>query len=596
MFFEVVKDHNFKKELPYMAALGLALFILYFITMPSTVTLEDSGEFLAAARSLGTVHPPGYPLYIVLAHVFSWIVPGNVALGVHLLSAVCGALACVLLYSCVLYIGSRRLGALVAAFSYGFSGSFWWQSLVAEVYSLNAMLFFAMLFLLIRMSLPRYFSEKQFYIFSFVLGLSFANHWPLIFLCLPALFLLSMDILSKKEKGKKKKKPPILIRKSLFYFVLGLFPYLHIVISPLYEPALSFTRIESFSEFWEYISRSAYSEYDSNASSTLSEKWQYISFFFTNLVEEFYWPGFALIFLGFILSWKLNNKKLSLALLLCMLSSSVLLHLFMHRKFNLNEKEIFQVYLLIPFGIAALYIGLAFSHRTIYEKLGKVLIPLLTLAAFLVPASTFFANYERNNMRGENFAQSIGSSILKSLPANANLFVDSDVYTAPLLYLNLVEAFRQDITLYNQHERLLGNRVLYEKNMSREELLNRLYDFVVSHQPCYALTSSRGQLLKALEQDPRLRVSYQGIVHQYLPKAGDYEESSYVREVFADEIKEFLNELDRGMHQRKRWHSMRGGVIEHFCFLLAEEGENMSPARAHPYCAKWYQTKRKSGL
>ena len=600
MFFELVKNYNLKRELPYLATVGLGLLILYFITMPTGVTLEDSGLFLTAARSLGTVHPPGYPLYILLAHAFSWLVPNNPALGVHLLSALCGSLACVLLYCCVLCLGGRRLGALVAAFSYGFSSTFWWQSIVAEVYSLHAMLFFILLFLLIKMSDPNSFSEKSFYSFSFVLGLSLANHWPLLFLCLPAFFLLLMDIFQRKgsKKGKRKKKQnhPVLVPKALFYFGLGLLPYLYIVISSYYEPAASFTKIESFSDFWGYISRAAYSKYDSSTGGDLFEKWKYISFFFTQLIEEFYWPGFVLILGGFIFSWKGNHKGLGLTLLLCFLSSSVLLHLFMHRKFSLNGKEIFQVYLLIPFGIAALYIGLAFCHKAIYEKLGPRLVCLLVFPALLALGSTFFANYKQNNMRRENFAQSIANSILKSLPSHANIFIDNDVYTGPLMYLNLVADVRQDITLYNQHGRLLGNRIVYAKDTSLKEALNQLYDFIAANQPFYALVSSRGELLRALEQDPRLKVSNQGIVYQYMPKSSQDEESSYVRTVFADEIRQFLSELDMGLHPGKRWHSMRGGVIEHFCSLLSQEQKGQSAASAHPYCIQWYTNKRKSVL
>ena len=603
MFFELVKKCDLKQERHYLIAVALSLFVLYVITMPSTVTLEDSGEFLTAARSLGTVHPPGYPLYILLAHVFSWLIPGNVALGIHLLSAVCGSLSCVLLYCCVLDLGKRRLGAFVAAFSYGFSSTFWWQSMVAEVYSLHALLFFILLFLLIRISLSQYFSEKQFYLFSFVLGLSLANHWPLIFLCLPAFFLLlkEMDIVSAlrgrgKKKGKGKKKPhSIKIQKAILYFAIGLLPYLHIVISSYYEPAASFTKIESFSDFWEYVSRAAYSKYDSSAGGDLFEKWKYLSFFFTQLLEEFYWPGFVFIFVGLILSRKLKHKGFPLALLFCFLSSSVLLHFFMHRKFSLNGREIFQVYLLIPFGIAALYIGLAFCHKAIYEKLGKRLVWLLVCPAFLVVGSTIFVNYKQNNMSEESFARSIAHSILKTLPSNANLFIDKDVYTAPIMYLNLTAGVRPDLTLYNQHGRLLGNRILYAKDIPSGEALNQLYDFIIAHQPFYALVSSRGELLKRLEQDSRLKVSNQGIVYQYLPRENEdgYEESSHVRAAFAGEIRQFLNELEDGLHLGNRWHSMRGGVIEHFCFLLAQEQKGLSAARAHSYCGSWYANKRK---
>ena len=617
MFFELVKKYNFKRELPYALAVAVSLLIVYAIAMPSTVTLEDSGEFLTAAYSLGTVHPPGYPLYILLAHVFSHVFPGNPALGIHLLSALTGSLACLFLYYCVLYVGGRRLGALLAAFCYGFSNTFWWQSMVAEVYSLHAMLFFILFFLLIKMSLPNGFSEKQLYLFCFVLGLSLCNHWPLLFLCLPAFFLMLLRIDLFRERIKKPGSL-IMISKSLLCFALALLPYLHVPISSYYEPAASFAKIENFSDFWEYVSRGGYSQYDNNPEGTLSQKWKYIYFFFTRLIDEFYWPGLVLIFAGFLLSWKSKYKNFALPLLLCFISSSILIHLFMSKKFDMQGKELFQVYLLVPFGIAAFYIGIVFCHERLYKGLTRP--SLLLLPALLLVGSVFLSNYKENDMRTESFAQSIANAILRSLPPNANLFVDSDVYTAPLMYMNLAAKLRPDVTLYNQYGRLLGNRILYAKKMSFRKALDTLYDLVSAKQPFYALTTSRKQLLRRLEQDPRLRVSYQGIVHQYLPKDQNKEDKEEfpVQTNFANEIRNFLDELDKGKHAGNRWHIMRGGVTQHFCLLLAQEqkvrdigtaqggtakndtvyrreqkvrvGDAMA---AHPYCAKWFTKLRR---
>ena len=52
---------------------------LYVYTLAPTVTLEDSGEFITAAYHLGVPHPPGYPLWCLIAHTFTWIPLGSVA-------------------------------------------------------------------------------------------------------------------------------------------------------------------------------------------------------------------------------------------------------------------------------------------------------------------------------------------------------------------------------------------------------------------------------------------------------------------------------------------------------------------------------------
>ena len=71
----------------------VASLALYLYTLAPTVTLVDSGELLLAVYSLGVAHPPGFPLYVLLAHTFSLLPFGNLATRIHLASALSAALA-----------------------------------------------------------------------------------------------------------------------------------------------------------------------------------------------------------------------------------------------------------------------------------------------------------------------------------------------------------------------------------------------------------------------------------------------------------------------------------------------------------------------
>jgi hypothetical protein len=57
---------------PYAWALvTFALVLLiYVLTLAPTTAFWDASEYIAAARVLGIPHPPGNPLFIILAHVF----------------------------------------------------------------------------------------------------------------------------------------------------------------------------------------------------------------------------------------------------------------------------------------------------------------------------------------------------------------------------------------------------------------------------------------------------------------------------------------------------------------------------------------------
>ena len=79
---------------PYRAAVAVGLAVLggYVLTLAPTVTFWDAGEFIAAAKVLGIPHPPGTPLFVLLAHVWGLAVPiGEYALRTNLLSALFSA-------------------------------------------------------------------------------------------------------------------------------------------------------------------------------------------------------------------------------------------------------------------------------------------------------------------------------------------------------------------------------------------------------------------------------------------------------------------------------------------------------------------------
>ena len=79
---------------PYRAALAVAALVLlgYLLTLAPTVTFWDAGELIAVAKTLGIPHPPGTPLFVLVAHVWAAAVPiGEYAFRTNLLSALFSA-------------------------------------------------------------------------------------------------------------------------------------------------------------------------------------------------------------------------------------------------------------------------------------------------------------------------------------------------------------------------------------------------------------------------------------------------------------------------------------------------------------------------
>src|SRR2546430_15388509 len=65
----------------------------YLLTFARTVTLVDSGDLILTSATSGVAHPPGFPLYTLLGHIFTKLPFGSVAARVSFMSALFAALA-----------------------------------------------------------------------------------------------------------------------------------------------------------------------------------------------------------------------------------------------------------------------------------------------------------------------------------------------------------------------------------------------------------------------------------------------------------------------------------------------------------------------
>ncbi len=114
-------------------ALGGAFFGLYLLTLCRAVFWYDSAEYVTAAVTLGIPHPPGYPLYTIVGHVFTWL-PIEPAVAVNAMSATFAAIAVALTYLVCRRLGMDHIPSGVGAATLGGGKLFWTNAVVAEVY------------------------------------------------------------------------------------------------------------------------------------------------------------------------------------------------------------------------------------------------------------------------------------------------------------------------------------------------------------------------------------------------------------------------------------------------------------------------------
>ncbi len=164
------------------------LFCWYIWAAGPQTYLLDSPELIATTVGLGISHPPGHPAFHLLASPFLLWPVGNLAFRVHLACAAFTALSGALVLLCAWRAGwvhSRRglIAAGVVALGVGGSQALLFQSVRAEVYSLNLLTTLIAWFAVCR---PGPLRTRQWAVAAAALGLGLLNHHYLTLFTFPA--------------------------------------------------------------------------------------------------------------------------------------------------------------------------------------------------------------------------------------------------------------------------------------------------------------------------------------------------------------------------------------------------------------------------
>ncbi len=192
---------------------GIVLLIAtvtYLSTIEPTASFWDCGEFIASSYKLEVGHPPGNPVFQLIARFFTMFTDADhAAVAVNAMSGVCSALTIFFLYLTIVFFAKRLIkpgedgnwtpgGALaifgsgaVGALAYCFSDTFWFSAVEGEVYAMSslftAMVFWAMTRWYEQADEPH--SSRWIVLISFLMGLSIGVHL-LNLLAIPALVFM----------------------------------------------------------------------------------------------------------------------------------------------------------------------------------------------------------------------------------------------------------------------------------------------------------------------------------------------------------------------------------------------------------------------
>lgn len=217
---------------------GAGAFLLYLSTLAPTVLefappeIFDSPMLQTAAYTLGIGHPTGYPTYMMLTHLFTYLPVGDPAYRTNLASAVYAACAIGAVYAAGLLLSRRIFAAAVGALAFAVSPTFWSQATVAEVYTLNALFIALVLSVLLLWRERR--RDGYLLLAAFLMGLSLTHH-------LTSALLLPAAILFVILADRRRLADAKLLFRGAGLFLVGLLPYLYLPLraameAPLNEP------------------------------------------------------------------------------------------------------------------------------------------------------------------------------------------------------------------------------------------------------------------------------------------------------------------------------------------------------------------------
>ena len=417
---------------PLLIAVGLTLVYLY--TSPRGIALEDDGFFVLTSRALGVAHPPGYPLYTLLASPFQYLPFGSLAWRIHAFSALCGGLTAAALWFSLRMLLPGSLPAVTGAVAFGLSLTFWSQAIIAEVYTLNTLLFALALALLLRADGAGDLCRRStLRVAVLVIALSLANHWPLAILGSPLLLVL----LWRRRRNLLADAPALLACA-----LLGLTPYLWMLWRS-HQP-VTFTFAEPFTsleQFWAYLSRAGYRDVDSSPTAGWLDKLGYLGLIARDSLSQLAWIGGAVALLGLLHLPRAWPFAIRLGLLASFLASSVVIALLLGFDDQPLNRSLFRVYPLIAWMVAAISMaaGIAWLRARVPAAGTAIAIGCMALPLLL--------HWPVNDRHDYRWAEDYAAAVLADLPQNATLYLVGDIALGTVAYTRAAQGIRPDVRL-----------------------------------------------------------------------------------------------------------------------------------------------------
>ena len=467
----IVKDTS-RSRFVAAAIVFAASFALYCFTLAPTVTLVDSGELILAAHGLGVAHPPGFPLYVLLAHLASLVPAGSVAVRIHLASALFAALAAatmtLLVTELMLVPVLKRtrknekkksteddaaappsmalvLGtALLAGLLFAFSRTLWAYATIAEVYTLNAFLIVTVLWLMFgwrREFLAAHAdkadpSYQKLYIAALVFGLAMGVHHVTVVLFLPSLAVLVYGSAGKQF---------FMSRRFLYAALIaiaGLSIYIYLPLAASRSPLMNWGDPRTLDALWRHVTGKQYQVFFEFSAARMLDSIRLLS-------RELgvVWLPAGLVFAAAGFADGFRKARLMFWFLIVVVLLDIVYCLFYGPT---EDKDAYYLPAFISIIIAASY-GFRWAMRSISDLLSVLTPGRTALILLAVPVIALASNFAYNDRHRYYLAHDYVENTLAAIEPRGMLITSDWQLYSPSLYVREIEGQRRDAILLDMN-------------------------------------------------------------------------------------------------------------------------------------------------
>lgn len=392
----------------------LAFLALYGATLQQFVSTADNAEFQLVGTQLGLAHPPGFPLYTLLAHAMTRL-PISIAphIKINFLSAITSSLTLLFIYLSSYRLSRNVWASWAAAAALGTATTFWQQAVYANVRSMTALFAAICIWSLICWHEKQETDHYYLIVFALALGFGFTHHLSLAFMGLAmVLWVLWQNWRSWRW---------------LPFGLFGLLPwvYLPLVSADLRTPTafLNYALGLGFGgDFFYFI--------------TPADIWARLGIMLNVLTFQTHWIILLFALIGVLVYWQINRPIVGLLL------TTFGLHTFITATYRAPQTVEYMLPAYVPLAICvALAIGQPKRHKQQWLRIG--------LGIVLTSVILFEANTKLRSFRmlaidhhAEQYANDLlasaagGSQILSNWHwFNTLRYLQSSRETAEIVYV-----------------------------------------------------------------------------------------------------------------------------------------------------------------